>query len=631
MVRAALAPPTTTSTVPSPAHRSHTLGCRVRAGPSSYAYSRGEATAIAVFAEALRAQGHACHVLAMTASEMEAGMLASGRADHAASEKRKLPVDRVPFNADEYMARFPELLPHGDLPEGERYPEGYDHPLVNGEAAVEATYLLGWYFTPKPTLDAPAMFFHPLFFGDFSHLKGKWRGVLGAVGKLDAAHHWVPITAHQRFANEDAAAWGDLLQQSKRADPSFDTEFARIITDGDKGLNAAHMQHMSSAGKFSCSRHRRENILRMVKPGGAETVTIFDKLVRAPKREHAALKRQLSAKAKDYLGTMPDDEQYMAEAEHMHGESTSNAAESMMAANLPCRWLQPLLAMRQYVEDCKGRFTRASSEMVSEHKKGTLVPPRVAEAVKPAQDAAHKYTAVTITNATKTRGTVGSATTPGAFYNCCLVTLFCDCGRPAITSLPCVHHFALCIKAGQNWIDFLKVPDTMYGWRMQFAKEVIDRTLEVQPDGGAAAITSPAMTSDLDITVFEFPPIPSEAYIGDCVDTTEQAIYTSLLMPPAIRRARGRPASQKRKRGVLELTGAADGPPKRKPPTCSNCQRQGHRKNSCPNLPRLAAPSGGGTPSSALRLAAPPTGGGSTSSAPMPLSASQRRTPLPPA
>ena len=181
------------------------------------------------------------------------------------------------------------------------------------------------------------------------------------------------------------------------------------------------------------------------------------------------------------------------------------------------------------------------------------VPSRVAAAVQPAQDRAHEYTAITITNAAKTRGTVGSTTTPGVSYNCCLVSLTCDCGEPAVSGLPCVHHFALATKADLNWIDFLPVADTMFGWRMQHAETVIDRTLDEQPGGGPGAITAPTMTSDLDITVFEFPPIPSEARIADLVEIETQGNYIALLMPPAIRRARGRPALQARKRSVLEL------------------------------------------------------------------------------
>ena len=549
----------------------------------------------------------------MTASEMEAAMLASGKADHDASEKKKLLADRVPFDQVAYMDSFPELLPHSE-----------------GEPRDEVAYLLGFSFTPKTALAAPTMFFNPLFFGDHGHLKGKWKGVIGVVGKLDGAGHWVPTTFHYRLANEDAASWGALLEQSKRADPSFDTVPARIITDGDKGLIAAHLKYMSAGGRFLCSRHRRENILKNVRPGGAATVAIYDQLVRKPTRAHPALKRQLSAEGKNYLGKVPDHEQYMAEAEHMHGQSTSNAAESMMAANASVRLQSPLVALRQHVGDSMARYNRAAAEMVHEHKKGTVVPPRVAAAVKPAQDAAHRYTAVTLSNANKTRGTVGSATTPGGFYNCNLVTLTCDCGQPEVTGLLCVHLFALATKGGHNWVDFLPVANTMYGWRMQYAATVIDRALEEQPEGGAAAIIAPRfLTSDLDITVFEFPPIPSEARISDLVENTTNGDYISLLMPPAIRRARGRPASQKRKRGALELTG---GTPKRKPSTCSNCQRLGHKKNSCTNLPRLAAPpSGGGTPTSTLQLMPAATGGGgSTSSAPAPLSASLKRTPLPP-
>ena len=79
------------------------------------------------------------------------------------------------------------------------------------------------------------------------------------------------------------------------------------------------------------------------------------------------------------------------------------------------------------------------------------------------------------------------------------MTLTCDCGRPEVTGLLCVHLFALPTKGGHDWwIDFLNVPDTMYGWRIQFAETVIDRTLDEQPEGGAAAITAPSMTSDLD-------------------------------------------------------------------------------------------------------------------------------------
>ena len=107
-------------------------------------------------------------------------------------------------------------------------------------------------------------------------------------------------------------------------------------------------------------------------------------------------------------------------------------------------------------------------------------------------------------------------------------------------------------------------------------------------------------TDKLELRVREYPTPPTTARLEAMLKRGE-GVDANLALPPVVRRARGRPASEKRKLGWMERGGTP--PRKRATPTCSNCQMKGHRKNRCPNMARAPLP-----PTPAVALAAPSPG-----------------------
>ena len=247
----------------------------------------------------------------------------------------------------------------------------------------------------------------------------------------------------------------------------------------------------------------------------------------------------------------------------------------------------------------------------------------------------HRYTAVTFTGSHQNasyQAIVGSYKNPGMTYKVDLKHMHCECKRPEITGVPCPHIFAVGLKGGKDPYNFLETPNTMHGYRKVYCdavRQLVTRDGEPMPDApewhpfvgnddrGFANSTHdehglPTFrgipTNKLELKVREYPVAPSMAQLSDMFKRGE-GVVSNLALPPVVRQSRGRPPSTKRKLGVLERGGT---PRKRAPPTCTNCQQKGHRKDKCPNMQRAALPRP--SPPAALALASPPLVGGAGAS-----------------
>ena len=209
-----------------------------------------------------------------------------------------------------------------------------------------------------------------------------------------------------------------------------------------------------------------------------------------------------------------------------------------------------------------------------------------------------------------------------------MVQVSCECKRTEINGLPCAHIFALGNKGGRDPYKYLDCSKTMNGWRQQYCQAVratvtrqgepvpnpewqlikaedadmprADRHGDAERDMKGVPNFRDIPTDKLELRVREYPTPPTTARLEAMLKRGE-GVDANLALPPVVRRARGRPASEKRKLGWMERGG--NPPRKRAAPTCSNCQMKGHRKNRCPNMARAPLP-----PTPAVALAAPSPG-----------------------
>ena len=436
--------------------------------------------------------------------------------------------------------------------------EEFDVEKANAELGLkdDEQYLYGWMWAPKTSVEQHNRdTLLPIAQADFAFMKGKTRGQLAVMTAQDAGHHLVPLVYMQVLDAETKPTWELMVKYAKEVYVNFDATKRRVIADQDKGGESVLKAQLVQGNHFWCEKHRREHV-------PASSRDAYKAMVFAS--THARLqqlKSALPSGAREKLAKVNDEHQYLVAAGEMHGQYTSNSAESLNKANLRVRQGDCYESLKMLVEDSCRRF---KENKVAAHKKGLLEPPHWSPAVASGSvknpptgwgmDAnelqATRYQHVTFLDAAKRTARVRSASQIGMEYNTDLDAHDCDCGRPNVFGLPCGHMVAHCEKAGIQVQTIMHPKHTRRGWEMQYP----------------AALT--------------FPIPPSAAKI-------EQEVVMNpspeLLLPPLVARGKGRPKKNRQKRPMEEAT---LGKRKRTTKTCSNCWRTGHSKNHCRNPPR---------------------------------------------
>lgn len=248
--------------------------------------------------------------------------------------------------------------------------------------------------------------------------------------------------------------------------------------------------------------------------------------------------------AKQYPAAMPDGGRT--------GFYSSSYSESWNNSIAEARKLPMAQAFEKAIVLEHGRFIRAKD--AAEHCEAT-VPPRVNEAQTGCCLAATRIdiSKVSFVDATKNIALVPGLENPDRKFKVNLKAAK-DGGAAACDGLcmnrtlhPCVHVRAACTAADKNILDIMNPGLTTVAYKAQYA--------------------------GLDF------PMPSKAEI----DAESGLINRNICLHPALKRPKGRPKKEKRKKGPLSPQEGSKN--KRRKMTCSVCYKEGHTKKCCPYRP----------------------------------------------
>jgi hypothetical protein len=248
----------------------------------------------------------------------------------------------------------------------------------------------------------------------------------------------------------------------------------------------------------------------------------------------------MSESAMSYILKVLRKEQFMVAAGKMYGHKTSSMVEGMNNGNVPARGMHLYASLLKILQDSQRRYNKNQGEaqacllQMSKWMDKKMHDEEVSSRL---------YTHIHITSVSDNlQARVQSVRDPSISYNTDLKALTCDCGKVAITGRPCPHLVCHASKFGLPLYKFMDVKDTTAGWKKQY----------------------PAGLS------FE---VPSEAQV-----VAHDKFPTAIKLPPVLRRGKGRPKLEKRKKGHYERGG------KKREVTCGECGRKGHtRKGGCNN------------------------------------------------
>lgn len=212
-----------------------------------------------------------------------------------------------------------------------------------------------------------------------------------------------------------------------------------VVVDQDKGFNAAFKRNFENASKFSCGKHKGDNL---VKHGAKGDKAAYEQALRAPSAEALKnAKAEYSKKGSAYMAKMPDSELYLFVSGRANcGKTSSQVSESSNAANLKMRGAKIASGLIAFFGQEMDRVLR-HKEAAEKHdvEKDGHLPPNMRRLVKQMDD----------TDMTRPGGsravdlnaggwaTVHSSTLSGVSYIVRSGKLTCSCGRSALTTYPC--------------------------------------------------------------------------------------------------------------------------------------------------------------------------------------------------
>jgi len=247
-----------------------------------------------------------------------------------------------------------------------------------------------------------------------------------------------------------------------------------------------------------------------MRSGGSFAKETFIKAVTATTEARVQeMKSKMSAEATAILSNVPDSEQFMACAGHMHGENTEAAASAFIADCEQVLGMDMYSALRTICMVAQKRFYHSKK---SAWGCPATFPHSVSEAIREHEIKATKdCQIVNFPHEAMGDRTVAEVKdhTNGETYETNLATGTCMCGQPGITGLPDAHIICHAKAVGRPTVSVMDIKDTVEGWRRQYPV-------------------------DLEFMV------PSEATVSG-----RKEVNKTLKLPPILVRPRGRPSKKK--------------------------------------------------------------------------------------
>ena len=177
-----------------------------------------------------------------------------------------------------------------------------------------------------------------VFFTDAAHCVGNAKGTMYNFVGRDANRHIVIIgQCHQTF-DECDETWNWFYEHLvKCLGKDLDLAYARIISDGDKGLENAINKNFKKAKQFLCTRHRKDHVRKHGNPADKH---LFLRMARANNVDvFNESKARLSKSAREYLAKTDNARQYMLYCKELKGCTTQSMSESLNAAGIELKYI----------------------------------------------------------------------------------------------------------------------------------------------------------------------------------------------------------------------------------------------------------------------------------------------------
>ena len=444
--------------------------------------------------------------------------------EHNAAQKSKPREMRIRFNSTEARNNVPELDP-------------------------SFVYVDTIFFTPKhvQTLWKKSV---KVSTSDFAHGRRSDYGlVFGIRNLLDCDSNIGLHTATICVGNEDKVAWLRLNDATKNGNPGWDEKSTIDISDHDKGGEEAFPESFQHASSMLDYLHRYKAIM---KGGGKEAAQFYERCHRARSPEElASIKSEMPPATAELLSKVDDARQYpvaMPNGGNNTGITSSSYSESFNNCIAEERQLCMASAYKKLVVKERDRFIRSKEQAAACE---SIVPPRVAATQAWSRVAALRIDQCKITflDEGKKVALVPGLTDSSRFFKVDLREVknggknACDGLCMVLKRDPCPHARAAAMAAGMDIHGLMNPLLTTAAWKDQYA--------------------------DLDF------PLPSQAEI----DGYAHLINRNIRLPPALKRKKGRPKENKRKKGPLSPKGAKT----KRTMTCQVCfARDGHTKKTAP-------------------------------------------------
>jgi hypothetical protein len=174
---------------------------------------------------------------------------------------------------------------------------------------------------------------------------------------VTANRNIIPLGHSFRFDTENQRAWEDVLTFWKNTYPSLNNGRGVTISDGDKGIAAAHKLVLDLRGKFRCLEHKKQNLMS----ASGMSADIRGKAITAYMRCNTAMTDAEFATA--WASMPPEAHRHFPEpqwpeffafkcSQDLHGWYTSSVAESENKSLLDARSLDPFNALLAIVQQC---------------------------------------------------------------------------------------------------------------------------------------------------------------------------------------------------------------------------------------------------------------------------------------
>jgi len=399
--------------------------------------------------DALKALGYHAGLVELTATEMDAILLARAKHDHHQAQKKFPKSKRSDFDASAVV-------------EGK---------AVVAKAVPGSRFYGGWYAfcpTAKKMLEAGVL--RKLFQADFCGAKGRGKGSFGVLMAGDAGSHHVFVGATHSIINESELAWDGLIKPAKEFLGSLiDGADVGIVADADKGGAASIAKVCPQSKKLVCMVHRGETAAK----GDTEGASLRYKacvLATTDEMQRRALGK-LTPKGLAFVNKLPFGVQFMLQNPGIfYGKPTSKQVESANWALMEMRrCATPGAALKTFLEYGEEQYLKHSAEAVATRTHTTAAV--ILELAKLEADAPVLCSRLVWVNEFAGKGRVYSRLKTGLYFDVNLgaAAVTCSCGVPRVNTKLCAHIAFGCGKFRRSLEECVFIDDTAVRFRQQYA------------------------------------------------------------------------------------------------------------------------------------------------------------------